>query len=257
MSESDRHQPFVWYDLMTPEPVAVQRFYTELVGWGTTQWEGDQSYTLWTNGDAPLGGLMLLPEDARQAGAPPHWLGYVFAPDLDETAEVVTRLGGTVHHPATRIPNAGAFAIFGDPQGGVFAAYSSEARPEPARVPAVGEFSWHELATTDHEAAFAFYHDAFGWEQTDAMDLGPMGTYLMFGTGGRTLGGMFTKSAELEGPPFWLYYIRVPDVHAATERVATLGGRVLNGPMEVPGGDWVAQCVDPQGAVFALHASKV
>jgi hypothetical protein len=31
------------------------------------------------------------------------------------------------------------------------------------------------------------------------------------------------------------------------------GGKILNGPMEVPGGDWVVNCMDPQGAAFSLH----
>jgi predicted enzyme related to lactoylglutathione lyase len=38
--------------------------------------------------------------------------------------------------------------------------------------------------------------------------------------------------------------------------VTQLGGQVLNGPMEVPGGDIIAQCMDPQGAAFALHSKK-
>ena len=59
----------------------------------------------------------------------------------------------------------------------------------------------------------------------------------------------------IPGPPFWLYYIRVDDVGAAVERVKSLGGQVLNGPMQVPGGDVVAQCCDPQGGAFALHAT--
>ncbi|MEJ2547342.1 MAG: VOC family protein, partial [Gemmatimonadota bacterium] len=53
----------------------------------------------------------------------------------------------------------------------------------------------------------------------------------------------------------WIFYVRVDDIEAAVERVKAAGGQVLNGPMEVPGGDRVAQCQDPQGAVFALHAS--
>ena len=30
------------------------------------------------------------------------------------------------------------------------------------------------------------------------------------------------------------------------------GGKIINGPMEVPGGSWIVQCKDPQGAMFAL-----
>jgi len=37
---------------------------------------------------------------------------------------------------------------------------------------------------------------------------------------------------------------------------ATPGGKVIMGPMEVPGGDWIAIATDPQGAPFAVHSSK-
>jgi predicted enzyme related to lactoylglutathione lyase len=157
--------------------------------------------------------------------------------------------------PGTDIPNAGKFAVLMDPQGAAFAVYSSDQEsPESAWPPNVGEFSWHELATTDREAAFDFYAALFGWEKTEAMDMGEAGIYQMYGGGGTTLGGMFNKPAEMPGPPFWLFYIRVPDVEIAVEKVMVLGGQVVNGPMEVPGGDKVAQCLDPQGAAFALHS---
>ena len=38
------------------------------------------------------------------------------------------------------------------------------------------------------------------------------------------------------------------------ERATKAGGKVVNGPMEVPGGDRIAQIVDPQGAAFAVHS---
>jgi hypothetical protein len=112
--------------------------------------------------------------------------------------------------------------------------------------------SWHELATTDREGAWAFYSDLFDWQKTDAMDLGEMGTYQMFGRGAHPLGGLFDKPPQIPVPN-WLPYVLVPDVAAVLERVKAGGGQVLNGPMEVPGGDLIAQCMDPQGAPFAIH----
>jgi predicted enzyme related to lactoylglutathione lyase len=38
--------------------------------------------------------------------------------------------------------------------------------------------------------------------------------------------------------------------------VKTGGGQILNGPMQVPGGDWIIQGKDPQGAMFALVGQK-
>jgi predicted enzyme related to lactoylglutathione lyase len=63
---------------------------------------------------------------------------------------------------------------------------------------------------------------------------------------------MFNRSPNMPAAN-WLSYVRVGDVKSIAAKVQELGGRVLNGPMEVPGGDWIAQCLDPQGAAFALH----
>jgi predicted enzyme related to lactoylglutathione lyase len=81
-----------------------------------------------------------------------------------------------------------------------------------------------------------------------------MGIYLLFGVGGIESGGMFNKPAEMPGPPAWLHYVRVDNADAAAERVKANGGAVINGPMDVPGGDRIAQCIDPQGAMFAVHS---
>ena len=40
------------------------------------------------------------------------------------------------------------------------------------------------------------------------------------------------------------------------KRTKDRGGQVLNGPMEVPGGQWIVQCSDPQGAMFAMLGSR-
>jgi uncharacterized protein len=257
MTQAEDRGRFVWFDLMTSDPEAAKGFYTRLIGWGTQPWEGgDMPYTMWANGEKPVGGLMELPAEAREAGAPPHWMAYVSVPDVDAAAARAGELGGTVLHGPTDIPGAGRFAVLADPQGAVFAVYTSAGEGGgPAGPPAKGEFSWHELATSDAAGAFNFYEDLFGWEKQEAMDMGEAGIYQIYGRGGVPLGGMFNKTADMPGPPAWLYYIKVEDVNKAVEKLKELGGTVLNGPMEVPGGDRIAQCMDPQGACFALHSS--
>jgi uncharacterized protein len=259
MSETGVRGRFVWYELMTKDPKAAQEFYKEVVGWGTAPFEGaGRPYTMWMRGEAPLGGVVDLPEEARKAGAPPHWLAYVGTPDTDATAREVEAKGGKVLVPPMDIPTVGRFAVLADPQGAVFAAFKPAQEPAAAEAsPRLGDISWHELATTDPEAAFSFYAALFGWKKTEAMDMGPMGTYQMYGRpGGPTLGGIFKKPAEMPAPPHWLLYAMVDDVHRVIEVVKKRGGQVLNGPMEVPGGGWIAQCLDPQGAAFALHHDK-
>jgi predicted enzyme related to lactoylglutathione lyase len=254
MTQPSLNGRFLWYDLMTEDPDAAQGFYTKLIGWGTQQWEGPQPYTMWTNNDTPLGGLMQLPEEAKQGGAPPHWLAYVGSEDVAATAAKAEELGGKVLVPPTDIPNAGTFAVLQDPQGAVFAAYTPpEGTPMSDEPPKRGEFSWHELATTDFGAAFDFYSKLFGWQVTESMDMGQGNIYQMYGQADRTLGGMFNKPPEMP-VPFWLYYVTVEDVEQSVKQIQEMGGQVVNGPMEVPGGDKVAQCVDPQGAMFAVHS---
>ena len=259
MSETTTRGRFVWYDLMTTDPDAAVGFYTQLIGWGTEAWQGGPTpYTMWTANETAIGGVMPLPEEAAKAGASPHWLSYVCVPSVDESVSQAEGLGAKVTVPGTDIPTVGRFAILSDPQGVVFAVFTPGAEAPGHEGPANdGEFSWHELATSDPEAAFSFYSDLFGWEKTDTMDMGEMGTYQMYGRNGLTLGGIFKKPAEMPGPPAWLYYAKVDDVHPLAEQVKENGGQVLNGPMQVPGGsgDFIVQCMDPQGAVFALHSS--
>jgi hypothetical protein len=257
----DVQRRFAWYELMTTDPKGAQSFYTNLVGWGLQDFNAgtNEPYVMWTRNSQPLGGVMTLPEEARKMGAPPHWLAYVDVGNVDATVAQATNLGAKVYVPPTDIPGGGRFAVLADPQGAVFGVVSSaQPVPEPAEParPQAGEFSWHELMTTDQTGAFTFYNTLFGWEKGEATDMGPMGIYQVFGRRGRSLGGMFNKPPQMPAPPHWMLYVRVPDVDKATERVKALGGKILNGPMDVPGGDRIVQCMDPQGAAFALHQAN-
>ena len=251
---SDYRGRFVWHELLTTDPKAAGAFFSKIIGWKTQPWGTDGSYTLFVSGSRQLAGLMVLPEDAKQMGAPPNWLTYVGTTDVDETARLATSLGARVLKAPEDIPGAGRFAVLQDPQGATFGIYKSHQSPAADAAPVVGDFSWHELATTDAKAALGFYQRLFGWEETSAMDMGEMGVYQMFGQSkqGRTLGGLFNKPSQMPGPPAWVAYIKVPDARKTADAIKKAGAKVINGPMEVPGGDWIIQGMDPQGAFFAL-----
>ena len=145
--------------------------------------------------------------------------------------------------------------MLADPQGAAFAVFTPDGEaPGHEGEARVGEFSWHELATHDSPAAYRFYERLFQWEKMSTMDMGGGALYQMFGRAGVMLGGMFNNPPNSSTPPGWLHYVRVADLAQAIDAVTTQGGHVVSGPMEVPGGDTIAQCVDPQGARFALHA---
>jgi predicted enzyme related to lactoylglutathione lyase len=254
---SDYRGRFVWHELLTTDPKAAGAFFSRIIGWKTQPWGTDGSYTLFVSGSRQLAGLMALPEDAKKMGAPPNWLTYVGTTDVDETARLATSLGARVLKAPEDIPGAGRFAVLQDPQGATFGVYKSSQSPGTDAVPVMGDFSWHELATTDAKAAFGFYQRLFGWEETSAMDMGEMGVYQMFGQSkqGRTLGGLFNKPSQMPGPPAWVAYIKVPDARKTADAIKKAGAKVINGPMEVPGGDWIAQGIDQQGAMFAVHSA--
>ena len=239
---------------MTTDTKSAGEFYAKIVGWKTKPW--NESYTTFMTGARLMAGLMALPDEAKKMGAPPSWLSYIGTPDVDETARQATSLGATILKAPTDIPTVGRFAVIQDPQGATFAAFKSLRDVPSDPKPGIGDFSWHELATTDWRAALAFYKKLFGWEETSAMEMGARGTYQMFGWKDRTLGGMFTKPAGEPGPPAWLAYIKIADTNKAVATIRSLGGKVLNGPMEVPGGSLIAQALDRQGAAVAVDSAK-
>jgi len=119
----------------------------------------------------------------------------------------------------------------------------------------VGHVGWHELFTDDVDKAFDFYSARFGWTKGDAMDMGPMGVYQIFATGGDAVGGIMKRPPNVP-QPFWNYYFTVVELGATLVKVEKGGGKVVHGPAEVPGGAWIAQCFDPQDALFSLVAAR-
>lgn len=253
---------FVWYELMTTDTKAAKAFYGKVAGYGTQDMP-EMHYTLFTiDGSRGARGLMELPEDLRKMGVPPHWMGYVGVDDVDASTEKAKSLGATIQVSPQDIPTVGRFSVFSDPVGGAVLALFKPLPPPggdpgPVAPGTAGGTGWHELYAADGAKAFDFYSALFGWKKVDTMDMGPMGLYHIFGVPGADMpmGGMMTKPAEVP-VPYWQYYIQVGPIEAATQRVKDAGGQVLMGPMEVPGGDWIIQGMDPQGAVFALVGAK-
>ena len=248
---------FVWYELMTTDMGVARAFYAKVMGWGAQDLSvPGLPYTLFTTGGASAAGLMSLSEEAKQTGANPMWIGYVGVNDVDATADRILRLGGSVPFPPTDILDYSRFAVVTDAQLATLALikWLTPARHHPAKPGQLGRVGWHELLAADVETAFAFYHDVFDWQKVDA-DIGPGNAYQLFSAGAQPIGGMFTKPISVPAP-FWLYYFNTGDIDAAAERVKAGGGRIVEGPLELPGGSWMVRCADPQGAVFGLEGKR-
>lgn len=256
---AEPYRGFIWYELMTTDMDAALGFYRAVVGWSASEFGGSgMRYTVLSEGERGMGGVMELPEEACAAGARPGWIGYIGVPDVDAAVAGVKEAGGSVHRPPADIPDVGRFAIVADRGGATFAliAPSSSEAPPSTTPNTPGLVGWRELYAADGEAsAFEFYSGQFGWSQTETMDMGGMGIYRIFGDDGVSVGAMMNKPADL---PFgaWQFYFNVEGIDAAVERVNAQGGAVLMGPHEVPGGSWIIQGTDPQGAMFALVAPR-
>jgi predicted enzyme related to lactoylglutathione lyase len=255
MAQGSFHGRFVWQELMTEDTASAATFYSKVVGWHTQPSAVDPSYTQFGVGSSYSAGMMKVPDEARAAGAKPQWLPYIGAADIEATVAAAERLGGTVKRAAHDIPTIGRFAILSDPQGAAFAVFkpASDGTPPPA-APARGSFAWMELATSNYEAAFDFYSKLFGWQAMHRMDMGPQGVYLIFGADGAQRGGIYKLNQERSSRPYWLPYAEVASADAAAAAATAAGGKVIVGPLEVPGGGRIAQVIDPSGAMFAVHS---
>src|SRR5215471_6340911 len=251
---------FVWHELMTTDAKAAAGFYSKVAKLKTQPAPFEKTYTMLVGSGRPMGGVMVLAGDASAQGTPPGWLTYIGTANVDDTARKAESLGGKVIKSPAPVPDGGRFAILQDPQGAAFAIYAypqTQSGTAPSTDVPLGHSSWHELATTDHAAAFSFYQQLFGWQTTSSMDMGPQGVYRMFGPAGAKdpFGGMYSKASGSPGGPNWLPYIKVTDARPATKTAKSSGAQILNGPMQVPGGGWISMGIDPQGAAFAIHSA--
>ena len=247
----------VWSELMTTDVKGAETFYDKVVGWTSSGSSNAQmEYYEFKRADGvSIGGLMERPKGMHM---PPFWSMYIAVPNFEDGIAHVKRLGGSELSGVIDVPTVGRMQMVKDPQGAAFYVIQLQNPGNSVEQdPLVGDASWLELMTTDAPAAMEFYQNLFGWEPGDAMDMGPDGKYQMFKHGDRVIGGMMKKPPQLaQMPPFWGIYFRVPDIDEAVERIKANGGTIMNGPIEVPGGDRIVNALDPQGASFSLHAKK-
>jgi len=251
---------FIWYELLTSDIAGAKRFYDAVVGWNI-QDKSDfpNDYRMIGRSDGKFaGGAMQLSEESKEHGARPCWLGYILVPDVDASVASISAEGGQVHMPAFDIPGVGRVAMVTDPQGAPF--YIMKPQPPGGDPDAKSDvFSpteaqrvrWNELSTTDQDGAIDFYKRQFGWNQEGAMPMGEMGDYRFIQANGVNIGAIMRKPPQ-RPVSTWSYYIGVDDIDRAIQAITEGGGQVLNGPNEIPGGEFALNAMDPQGAAFGI-----
>ncbi|MCA0997981.1 VOC family protein [Alloyangia pacifica] len=258
----NHHGDFIWYELMSREPDASEAFYAGLLGWSFEPADpsGDMDYRLFSKDGPPAGGLLKLPAEACDAGAQTMWAGYIGVDDVDASVQQMAERGSRVIMEPTTLQGVGRMALLHDPQGApIYLMHGASDEPSQAfaqDAPREGHCAWNELRTPDPSAALEVYAACFGWEKTDSMDMGPAGSYDMLRNPPHaSLLGAMMSSGDM--PPQWLFYFRVADIDKAAAYIDHNGGEMLMGPQEIPGGEYILNARDPQGAVLALIGKRV
>ena len=247
---------FVWHDLMTTDRERAQAFYTELLGWRIEVIDMGElgPYPMIHAGERGLGGMMAMP---AEAGAPSHWIAYVTTDDAGAAAARGDAAGGATCVPPTPIPNVGTFAVLTDPAGAAISPFvpASGDRPEEAGQPPAGTGCWNELLTTDGASSLRFYQSVFGWAHR-TVDMGPAGTYHLFGREGKDVAGIMELPADALPRSLWVPYFAVADVDTQFARATALGAATHIPPQSIPGVGRFAMLADPTGAVFSLFRGE-
>ena len=239
---------FNWHDLMTPDVEGAKRFYKAVVGW-ETQLQGD--YNVLMVGSQGVGGIMQSPSEIKNM--PPFWSGYIAVKNVDKHCVAIKKAGGAVVREPWNVPDTLRMAVVSEPSGAVFNVYTPlpGGTMKPIARGTTGTVGWNELITSDVTKSAKFYSKVFGWAKGATHDMGQkFGKYQLNMKRKRHAGMM--KRPDFMPRDHWGFYFYVSGIDAAGKRITQHGGKITNGPMQVPTGSWVIQGQDPQGAHFSL-----
>ena len=221
--------------LRTLDVDAARAFYTSVLGTEPTK--------VWR-----------LHEQALARGARPHWIGFFNVDDVDRAATLFVERGAVALGPKWVDPDGLEAATMRDPCGAILLLAKPPAHAGGDGGSSSPEVVFHSLNTPDVGRAMVNYTELFGWDFGEPLDLANLGRFHPFRweAGGPQV-GVFSDVAGRPGVhPHWIFHLRVADLDAARAHVLSLGGLALD-PVELPNGDRIAVCDDPQGAAFALH----
>jgi uncharacterized protein len=252
MGERTSYPPgtFSWAELATSDADAAKAFYASLFAW---------EYDDRPIPDGSVYSMAL--RDGKSVAAlfrsdePPHWNCYVTVASVEESAARAGELGGRVLAEPFDVMDVGRMAVIADPAGAALCLWEPRSNIGAALVNTPGALSWNDLVTPDPDGAVSFYGSLFGWT---TQEIPAAGGYRVIRNGERSNGGIMPLDPDGLGantPPNWMPYFGHDDVRRLVREVGDLGGRVFNGPMDMPQGT-IAVLGDPQNAVFAVWTGE-
>jgi len=245
-----KHIPgkFVWFELVTGDPAAAQRFYASVFGWTYKAVSGAaETYAVIRNQGHVVGGVFRPVVPAGETvGA--RWLSYASAANLDQTVKQMTAGGATVLVPPTKVAGRGTHTLLRDSQGAIVGLLQSASGDPPDDPVASGDFFWVDLYARDPVAAARAYqqldYDVFADDATGD-------DRIILASNGIARAGIMRLGPD-DGDPGWLPYVQVDDVPTALARVRAGGGKVLREPEPAVLDGQFAVFADPHGAVLGI-----
>jgi len=228
--ELDSMTKFYRFELRTTDADAARAFYARLFG--------HERAVVWP-----------LHEQALARGAVPHWLGHLGVADPERVAADFIARGATRLGPARATVEGGSALVLRDP-GGALLALSTPPVLERSEL----DVAWHVLNTRDAALATANYHELFGWETRENAQLSSLGAFREFAWHPAlpSAGVIADIAGRPHVHPQWLFVFEVAALELALSATRAAGGLVLD-PVQLPRGEQLFVCNDPQGAAFALR----
>jgi len=245
----------IWVDLASRDLERAKTFYSKLFGW--------QPFVI---PDPKAGGYTMLRLNGKDVAAvspaqgpdqPAAWSVYFATDNADATARAVREAGGRVIAEPFDVLDSGRMAAFTDPTGAFFSVWQPREHKGFQSSHAPNSYTWSELNTRGFEKAKPFYQKVFGWgAKTNPMGEGAP-PYTEWQIKGKSIGGGWEMPKEIPAsvPPHWMNYFAVRDVDAGAKKISELGGKVMMGPQDFPGGRF-AIATDLEGAAFGVLFMK-
>ncbi|MEV7725354.1 VOC family protein [Streptomyces sp. NPDC087917] len=241
---------------MTRELDAAQAFYAGVLGWEFRATRLGEGFSVALLDGVPVAGIGAL---AGRLGVPVAWTPYFAVEDADVTSARVRERGATMAVGPLAF-GTGRAALAADPDGAVFGFWQGEVIPDwsgDRENAAVGI----ELRTRDAFAAAVFYGEVLDWacERPGCCDVSYEQGHVVVrrgrGTVARINGGAVEAAPDPLVRPRWHVHFHVPDLEAAIDTAARLGGRAVS-PVRTSFDSRAVTLSDPDGGLFTAVAPQ-
>jgi predicted enzyme related to lactoylglutathione lyase len=237
-----------WLDLVAPDAEAARAFYQAVFGWeydvGAPEFGGYATARL---GDRSVAGVVGNQPDAP--AMPAAWGLYFATNDIEADLAKALSLGAQVLYPTMAVGDFGSMATCADPQGAAFSFWQAGSHIGTQVVNEPGAAAWHELYTSNAQAARDFYSALLG-ASADPMPGGM--EYYVLKQGDWMFSGIMQIDPSWGGmQPQWVTYFAVANADETVARVVASGGKIMGTIDDSPFGR-IAALADPQGAVFKI-----